>query len=502
MHCFHPPSQLITKLILIMILGFFTDRLMAADIPLNASNRLGSDGSYYWIIRTPGSYYLDIPESVLNTSNEVAIWIAAGNVTLDGKGKIISGPAAPSTPTGSGVYGIRVNGGQKISNVSVRNLKISNKFYGVIYEGVNNGLIENVNASSNRYGFYFWDNSYSTLRFNIANNNVHSGIVCDADQRINSNNNIVGNVASYNGVNGVFLWLACTNNFINNNALNNNAQMGISLSSGSDGNKIEGNSISGNSSGIWISSANQNSISSNTLSSNINVGIFIQLSTANNIFSNLIQQNQNAGIWLDQATANTIYSNTIIYNRYWGIFNANASSNQLIYNNYFNNLGNVGSSNGGNNFWNISQVGGKNIVGGPYIGGNYWTSLSGSGFSELNKDNNCDGIVDVPYAVGSGNIDALPLRNFINRNKMVSADFNGDGRADLAGLSGAGNVYYSTSLGGWTNIPGVLSQLVAGDFNGDGRADLAGLTSAGAIYYTTNLSDWTNIPGRLANICQ
>jgi hypothetical protein len=84
--------------------------------------------------------------------------------------------------------------------------------------------------------------------------------------------------------------------------------------------------------------------------------------------------------------------------------------------------------------------------------------------------------------------------------QLVVGDFNGDGRADLAGLTSAGGIYYSTNLATWNYIPGQLNKLVVGDLNGDGRADLAGLTSTGGIYYSTNLSTWTNITGVLAQL--
>lgn len=115
--------RLVIKLIIMLGLGMFSFQSVLADIPLNSLNRLGSDGAYYWIIRVPGTYYLDIPESSFITSSEVAIWIAASDVTLDGRGKIISGPSAPLTSTGSGVYGVRVNGGQTINNVKVKILR-------------------------------------------------------------------------------------------------------------------------------------------------------------------------------------------------------------------------------------------------------------------------------------------------------------------------------------------------------------------------------------------
>jgi len=60
--------------------------------------------------------------------------------------------------------------------------------------------------------------------------------------------------------------------------------------------------------------------------------------------------------------------------------------------------------------------------------------------------------------------------------------------------------YYTTNLGTWKHIPGVLNQLLTGNFNGDLYADLAGLTSAGQIFYTTNLGTWKHIPGRLERL--
>lgn len=206
-------------------------------------------------------------------------------------------------------------------------------------------MIESVSASGNQYGLYFWNTNFSILKFNSASDNKHTGIVCDADQTTNSYNSIYGSAVNNNGVNGILLWLACTNNAITNNVLNNNVQMGIGFSTGSDANNVQSNFISGNSSGIWLAGVKQNSISSNTLSNNFNVGILFQDATSNTLFSNLIQNNQNAGVWLNQSTSNNIFKNKMIYN-HWGIFYANGSSNQLIYDNYFNNIGNVGSSSG------------------------------------------------------------------------------------------------------------------------------------------------------------
>ncbi len=85
-------------------------------------------------------------------------------------------------------------------------------------------------------------------------------------------------------------------------------------------------------------------------------------------------------------------------------------------------------------------------------------------------------------------------------SRLVAGDFNGDGKAALAGLTRNSVIYSSTNLTNWTQIPGALSRLVAGDFNGDGKADLAGVNSAGAIYYSTTLTNWTRIPGALSRL--
>ena len=85
-------------------------------------------------------------------------------------------------------------------------------------------------------------------------------------------------------------------------------------------------------------------------------------------------------------------------------------------------------------------------------------------------------------------------------SRATRLDLDGDAFSDLAGLTSAGTVFYTTDLQTMTQIPGVLEQLVSGDFNGDGQSDLAGLTSDGKIYYTTNRLTWAQIPGSLTQL--
>ena len=84
----------------------------------------------------------------------------------------------------------------------------------------------------------------------------------------------------------------------------------------------------------------------------------------------------------------TLLSNTALNNSH-GIY-LSSSSNNFIYNNYFNNTNNAYDD--GNNVWNITKTLGTNIIGGLYLGGNYWSDYAG-----LDLDG--DGIGDtlLPY---------------------------------------------------------------------------------------------------------
>lgn len=83
------------------------------------------------------------------------------------------------------------------------------------------------------------------------------------------------------------------------------------------------------------------------------------------------------------------------------------TSNNKIFNNNFNNTVNIRTED--TNIFNTKKASGKNIVGGPYLGGNYWAKPDGKGFSQTHSDSNGDGFSEVPYKIDEINVDYLPL---------------------------------------------------------------------------------------------
>jgi len=127
----------------------------------------------------------------------------------------------------------------------------------------------------------------------------------------------------------------------------------------------------------------------------------------------------------DKASNVTFFSNSrglyILKTRGWDISNSKFILNDIgilllwgethkIYNNLFNNTRNYYLQGNYNpSYWNTTLQEGPNIVGGPYIGGNYWGSPDGTGYSDTCEDSDKDGICDSPYNLYSGDVDYLPL---------------------------------------------------------------------------------------------
>jgi len=262
-----------------------------------------------------------------------------------------------------------------------------------------------------------------------------TGIYLNASTGINITQNTIDDLTGGDGGNadpggnggtsvGIFLETTTNTNITLNTITNITGGTGGTTDTGGDG---------GTGAGIYLKTSTETNVTQNTITivtggsgggnvfggdGNYSVGIYLQSSANNNLINNTISEmingtgglgsNSNGidgmgvGLYGSESDDNTIMHCTATYG-YTGV-SLISSTNNLCYDNYFSN-NSYNAYDDGDNTWNIVKTLGTNIIGGSYLGGNYWSNYSG-------VDGDVDGFGDTPYNIpGGANQDELPLMN-------------------------------------------------------------------------------------------
>ncbi|MBU0980904.1 MAG: right-handed parallel beta-helix repeat-containing protein, partial [Nanoarchaeota archaeon] len=313
------------------------------------------------VLDYPGFYSLK--NDILNEVKVTCMNITSGNVTLDCESHLIDGQG------GAAKYGIISDGNptSPLSNVTILNCRLDDWGYGIYLKNTNYSLVNNTNATGNTFGLYL--NYVDNTVFSYLNVSASTGDGVTSNNAYHNNHSYI--LSQSSGSEGI-VFFGSDFNRIEDSIFSGHvgtSDYGIHLNTYSDNNVFIRNNISDNFKGIYFSTSNQN----------------------NNFTGNRIFNNSMLGV--DSGTT------------------VSTGNPSWFWNNLFNNTNNTYvKKEAGYNYWNTTKVSDTNIIGGSWMGGNYWCNYTdGEGYSDNCTDMDRDGICDIPFSLDGTNYDYLAL---------------------------------------------------------------------------------------------
>jgi PGF-pre-PGF domain-containing protein len=207
---------------------------------------------------------------------------------------------------------------------------------------------------------------------------------------------------------------------------------GIDVACCGDYNEIKNNEVLNCPTGIFVYDERYVPPISGNKINNCDVGIHVS-GLSYDLENNEIK-NCGVGVVAGETGGANLIGNKIMYCSDCGLKVLGSLEAKGAYNNYFNNTVNVKFGDYENTYtWNTSLTEGTNIIGGSYLGGNYWAKPDGTGFSQTAVDANGDGIADSAYAISEKNYDYLPLTAKYNL-LLLPSDFTANVTSGTAPL--------------------------------------------------------------------
>ncbi|RLI90746.1 MAG: hypothetical protein DRO95_05610, partial [Candidatus Altiarchaeales archaeon] len=360
---------------------------------------------------------------------------------------------AVSSNGGDGIL-LYLSSSNTLSNITAN----SNGWDGIVIYLSSSNTLSNITANSNGYGIYLISSSSNTLTNITANSNGEGGIVLYSS----SSNTVTNSTLRENSVDFYIFASSdseCNNKIENITGSNNlpilyynssvtlsDMQLSELILCNADYSNIDNITINGSQSldnnmlhlmrtdhsnisniyssnnyyGILLDSSSSNTLINITANSNDYDGVSLYSSSSNTLTSIMANSNDGNGILISWNSDNNIIANSTISNNtdaglYLEEFDPDYPEYNKIYNCLFNNSVNVKIDSGipNPNYFNTTkQLGTRIYSAGNYIGGNYWTNPSGTGYSDICNDTDHDGFCDEPLNLSSGTSvawDYLPL---------------------------------------------------------------------------------------------
>ncbi len=338
----------ITRMVFLLVIMGAVAVSMAAAQPIKAPA----------VITSPGVY--ELSEDARGITDIYGIQVQCSNVVIDGAGHFLGGEEREKSV---GVYVNQYAG--SITNITVKNLNLEDWENGIDYKYVkgqegDTNLITDCELVKCNVGLHIEYSDY----INVKDNQIRecsTGVVIEE------------------------------------------------LSTHTD---LKKNTIKGCGLGVGITGSMQTTLEENNINSCNIYGVEVVDSEDSIAKKNAISDNKYAAMRFETSKNSTIIGNTLTKTDTGAVLIIGNDVHQAeITDNYFSSFENIAVDDVSTDIvWNITQTPGVNILGGPYLGGNYWGSAIGSkGFSDTASDKDGYGIADEPFRINDYNIDYLPL---------------------------------------------------------------------------------------------